>query len=82
MPEARKKHHRNPKKKFWKRLILYFFYFSMIFLALYYLFDRQDMMTQLDKHPGSFCWKVFGSAFLFSLALAAWMLKDPRLKRR
>jgi hypothetical protein len=67
------------KKKFWLRLGLYFCYFSAIFLALYFLFDRKDMLKEIDKDFDIFCWKVFGTSFLFALGLAAWMWRDPKL---
>jgi len=77
----RKKHRSSGRrtKKFWLRLFLYFIYFSAIFLALYYLFDRKEMMKELGKDPDIFAWKVFGTSFLFALGLAAWMRKDPKL---
>ena len=67
------------KKKFWLRLLLYFFYFSAIFLALYFIFDYKDMINEIKKDPDIFCWKVFGTSFLFALGLAAWMWRDPKL---
>ena len=67
------------KRKFWKRLVLYFCYFSAIFLALYFLFDRKQMMLEIEKDPDIFCWKVFGTSLIFALGLAAWMWRDPKL---
>jgi hypothetical protein len=67
------------KRKFWFRLVLYFIYFSAIFLALYFLFDKKDMMKEISKDPDIFAWKVFGSSFIFALGLAAWMWRDPKL---
>ncbi|MBL7762419.1 MAG: hypothetical protein JNL23_03245 [Chitinophagaceae bacterium] len=67
------------KKKFWFRLALYFIYFSVIFLSLYFLFDKKDMMKEIEKDPDIFAWKVFGTSFIFALGLAAWMWRDPKL---
>ena len=67
------------RKKFWVRFALYFIYFSAIFLILYYLFDRPAMMKELHKDPDIFCYKVFGTSLVFSLGLALWMRKDPKL---
>jgi len=76
----RKKHRRSHRKrKFWVRFLLYFIYFSCIFLSLYYLFDRNDMMRELKKDPDIFSWKVFGTSLLFALGLALWMRRDPKL---
>jgi hypothetical protein len=76
----RKKHRRGShKRKFWGRFTLYFIYFSVIFLSLYYIFDRTDMMKEIKKDPDIFCWKVFGTSLLFALGLALWMRRDPKL---
>ncbi len=78
--KRRRKHHRgNRKRKFWMRFFLYFIYFSAIFLSLYYLFDRKDMLREINKDPDIFCWKVFGSSFVFAMGLALWMRRDPGL---
>lgn len=76
----RKKHRRgSSKRKFWARFVLYFIYFSLIFLSLYYIFDRADMMKEIKKDPDIFCWKVFGTSLVFALGLALWMRRDPKL---
>jgi hypothetical protein len=67
------------KRKFWFRLFLYFIYFSAIFFALYFLFDKKEMLKEIDKDPDIFAWKVFGTSFIFALGLAAWMWRDPKL---
>lgn len=78
--KRRRKHRRGSgKRKFWGRFILYFLYFSAIFLSLYYLFDREDMMKELKKEPDIFCWKVFGTSLVFALGIALWMRRDPKL---
>jgi hypothetical protein len=84
MEEVKKVRRKKPrrggrKRKFWGRFILYFLYFSAIFLSLYFLFDRKDMMKEIRKDPDIFSWKVFGTSFLFALGLALWMRKDPKL---
>jgi fucose 4-O-acetylase-like acetyltransferase len=75
----RKKSRGFRKKKFWRRLALYFFYFSAIFLILYFLFDKKEMLKEIEKDPAIFCWKVFGTSFLFAIGCAAWMWRDPKL---
>ncbi len=79
--KRRRKHRRSSgrKRKFWTRFFLYFIYFSAIFLSLYYLFDRKDMLREINKDPDIFCWKVFGTSFVFAIGLALWMRKDPGL---
>jgi hypothetical protein len=80
--KRRQKHrysNRKRKRKFWVRFLLYFIYFSAIFLSLYYLFDRKDMLREINKDPDIFCWKVFGTSFVFAIGLALWMRKDPGL---
>jgi polyferredoxin len=79
----RKKSRRSGKRrKFWKRLLLYFIYFSIIFLSLYFLFDKKDMLNEIHKEPQTFYWKVFGASFAFALGLALWMRRDPKLKEK
>jgi hypothetical protein len=82
--KRRRKHRSSGKKRtrFWIRLFLYFFYFSAIFLSLYFLFDKKDMIKEFNKDLDVFCWKVFGTSFLFALCLAFWMRKDPKLTGR
>ena len=78
--KRRRKHrHGKRKRKFWVRFFLYFIYFSAIFLSFYYLFDRKDMLREINKDPDIFCWKVFGTSFVFAMGLALWMRKDPGL---
>lgn len=85
MQEAQKRKRRKKrrltgdKQNFWGKLVLYFLYFSAIFLLLYYLFDRSDMLLEIKKDPDIFCWKVFGSSLLFALGTALWMQRDPKL---
>lgn len=82
--KRRRKHGRRSRKrrKFWIRFILYFIYFSAIFLGLYFLFDKADMMKEIRREPDIFCWKVFGTALAFALGLAFWMRKDPTLTNK
>jgi hypothetical protein len=83
--EGIKKRHRKKsrrsgsRRKFWIRLALYFIYFSVIFLSIYFLFDKKDMMTDIDKEPKMFCLKIFGTSFAFAFGLAMWMRRDPKL---
>jgi hypothetical protein len=78
--KKRRKHRSGSRKrKFWGRFFLYFIYFSAIFLSLYYLFDKKDMLREINKDPDIFCWKVFGTSFVFAMGLALWMRKDPGL---
>lgn len=69
------------KIKFWLRLALYFFYFSAIFLALYYLFDKKDMLIEIEMDPAIFYWKIFGTSFLFALGLTAWTLRGSEVNK-
>ena len=75
----KKRHVSRKRRKFWVRLALYFIYFSVIFLSLYFIFDRKDMLREIHKDPDIFSWKVFGTSFVFALSLALWMRKDPGL---